>query len=137
MTASANLDLVRSIFTAWERGDFFSSGERADPEIELIQADGPEPSRATGLAEMAAAWAKRLNTFADVRVEAEEYRELDDSQVLVLVRSRGVAKTSGIDLDQIGGERTALLLSLRDGKVMRLVAYFDRDRALADLGLMG
>ena len=84
---------------------------------------------------MAAAWSKRLNTFAGVSVEAEEFRELGDTQVLVLVRARGIAKTSGIDLDQIGGERTALLVSLRDRKVTRLVAYFDRDRALADLGL--
>jgi ketosteroid isomerase-like protein len=133
---STNLDLVRSIYADWERGDF-SSVEWADPGIEFVQADGPEPSRATGLAEMAAAWGKRLNTFADVRVEAEEYRELDDTHVLVLVRSRGVAKTSGIDLEQIAGERTALLVSLRDGKVKRLVLYFDRDRALADLGLDG
>ena len=132
---SANLDLVRSIFTAWERGDFFSSGEWADPEIELVQADGPEPSRATGLAEMATTWRKRLNVIADVRVEVEKYRKLDDTYLLVLVRARGVAKTSGIDLDQIGGERTALLVSLRDRKVTRLVAYFDRDRALADLRL--
>jgi ketosteroid isomerase-like protein len=65
-------------------------------------------------------------------VEAEEYRELDDSRVFVLVRSTGVAKTSGIDLEQIGVGRTALLVSLRDGKVTRLVPYFHRDRALAD-----
>jgi ketosteroid isomerase-like protein len=132
---SENLDLVRSIFADWERGDFFSSGEWADPEIEFVQADGPEPSRATGLAEMAAGWRKRLNEFADVRVAAEEYRELDDTHVLVVVRDAGIARTSGIDLKQIGGERSALLVSLRDGKVTRLVVYFDRDRALADLGL--
>ena len=132
---SENLDLVRSIFADWERGDFFSSGEWADPEIELVQADGPEPSRATGLAEIAAAWLKRLNDFTDIRVEAEEYRELDDTQVLVVVRNSGIAKTSGIDLKQIGGGRSALVVGLRDGKVARLVAYFDRDRALADLGL--
>jgi ketosteroid isomerase-like protein len=133
---SANLDLVRSIYADWERGDFSSVGW-ADPEIELVQADGPEPSRATGLAEMAAAWRKRLSVIADVSVEAEEYHELDDTHVLVLVRNRGIAKTSGIDLRQIAGERSALLASLRDGKVTRLVVYFDRDRALADLGLEG
>jgi ketosteroid isomerase-like protein len=132
---SANLDLVRSIYAAWERGDFFSSGEWADPEIEFVQADGPEPNRATGLAEMAVAWRRRISGFADVRVEAEEYRELDDTHVLVLVRDRGVGNTSGIDLTQIGGERSAALFSLRDGKVTKLVVYFDCDRALADLGL--
>ena len=136
---SANLDLVRSIFADWERGDFLSSGEWADPEIEFVQADGPEPSRTRGVAEMAAAWRDRLNEFTDIRVEAEEYRELDDMRVLVLDRRSGTWKQSGIGF----GKSTALpamgahLFHVTNGKVRRLVAYFDRDRALADLGLEG
>jgi ketosteroid isomerase-like protein len=130
---SANLDLVRSIHAAWERGDY-SSVEWADPEIEFVTADGPDPGSWTGIAAMAEAWRSRLSVFEERRLQAEEYREVDDERVLVLAHASFRGKTSGLELGQIQ-TRGAHLLHIRDGKVTRFVVYWDRDRAFADLGL--
>jgi ketosteroid isomerase-like protein len=130
---SANPDLVRSIYARWERGDF-SSTEWAHPEIEYVTADGPSPDTSTGLAGMADATREWMTVWQDWRVEAEEYRELDDERVLVLVRYGGRGKTSGMEIAQV---RTtgATLFHISGGKVTRLVFYLDRDRAIAELGL--
>src|SRR5215211_5383193 len=126
-----NLNLVRSIFAAWERGDFTST-EWAQPEIEYVIADGPSPGTWSGLAGMAEAERHFLSGWKDYRVEADEYRELDDERVLVLVHFRGRGKTSGLELGQIATEGAAVL-HVRGGKVTKLVLYYERDRALADL----
>ena len=108
----------------------------ADPEIEYVQVGGLAPDSWTGLAGMARAMRDWLSGWEDFRVEAGECRELDDERVLVFTRSSGRGKTSGLDLAQMRAEGTDVL-RVRDGKVTTLVRYFDRDRALADLGLEG
>jgi ketosteroid isomerase-like protein len=130
---SANVDLVHSIYAAWERGDY-SSAEWADPEIEFVMADGPTPGSWRGVAAMATAVRDGLSGWRDFHEEAEEYRELDDERVLVLVDWRGRGKTSGLELGQMRA-KGAGVVHVRGGKVTRLVTYLDRDRALADLGL--
>jgi hypothetical protein len=130
---SENLDLVRSILADWERGAF-SSAEWADPEIELVRPDGPEPGQSSGLASMAEYWRGFLGNWQDVRTVADSYHELDDGRVLVFLHWSGRGKTSGVDVERIQTE-VATLFHLTNGKVTRLVLYFDRDRALADLGL--
>jgi len=131
---SANLDLVRSIFEAWERGDF-SSADWADPAIEYAHADGPDPGVWTGRAEMADAFGDWLSAWQDYTVERDEYRELADARVIVLYRRSGRGKSSGLALEDMYANG-AILFQIHDGKVTRLLHYLSRERALADLGLL-
>jgi ketosteroid isomerase-like protein len=130
---SANLELVRSIFAGWERGDY-SSTEWAHPRIEFATADGPTPGSWTGQAEMAE-WAREwINAWEDFRIQVNEYRELDDERVLVLHDYSGRGKLSGVEIGQMQSKGAALF-HVRGGKVTRLVFYWNRERALTDLSL--
>src|SRR5437879_4561346 len=72
------------IYAEWERGEF-GSVEWADPEIEWVMTGGPAPGSSTRLAGMAEGWRNFLSAWDWYRVEADEYRELDDGRVLVLI----------------------------------------------------
>jgi ketosteroid isomerase-like protein len=131
---SENLDLVRSIAVAVERGELLQRAEWADPKIEWVIADGPTAGTWRGVAGMAESIRNMLSAWDDLRIYVDEYREIDDERVLVLLRRTGRGKTSGLELGEFH-TRGACVCHVRDGKVAKVVNYYDRDRALADLGL--
>jgi ketosteroid isomerase-like protein len=132
---SENLDLVRSIYADWERGDFGHAAEWADADIEYVLAGGgPADGSWRGLDGMAEGFRNYLSAWEDFRVQADEYRELDDGRVLVLTWYSGRGKTSGLNLGSTGA-RGATLFHVRGRVVTRLVTYATSDSALADLGL--
>jgi ketosteroid isomerase-like protein len=132
---SVNLDLVRSIYADLERGDFvraFQTGaEWAHPEFEWIVADGPTAGSFAGIGEATESVSGMLAVWEEFRWEVEEYHTLDDDRVLVLERRRGRGKGSGVETNA----KAATLFHFRDGKLARIVGYWERDRAFADLGL--
>jgi ketosteroid isomerase-like protein len=83
---------------------------------------------------MAEAMRDWLSSWEEFRQRADEYRALDDERVLVLLQWGGRGRTSGLDLGEMRA-KGASLFHVRGGRVTRIVAYVDRDRALADLGL--
>jgi ketosteroid isomerase-like protein len=127
---SENLDLVRSIYGAVGRGDF-GSADWADPEIEYVRADGFEPDTLIGRDGLVAAMRSLFGALQDFRIEAEDYRELDAERVLVLTNASARGKGSGLAIDQKGAE----VFEIQAGKVTRIVTYFDRANAYADLSL--
>jgi hypothetical protein len=132
--ASQNIELVRSICADWERGDY-SSAEWAHPDIEFVRADGPEAGTWRGFAGLAEGTRYRLSAWEGFRVKADDLRQLDDNRVLVLGRLSGRGKTSELELEQLQAT-AAVLFEVGSSQVTRLVVYMDRERALADLGLV-
>jgi hypothetical protein len=132
---SENLDLVRSIYADWERGDF-GHVEWANPDIEYTGVDGLSPGTSRGTPAMGAGWREFVTDWSGFRAEAEEYRELDDERVLVLHCFSGRGRTSGVEVGPTGA-KGACLFYVANGKVTKLLLYSVRERALADLGLEG
>jgi ketosteroid isomerase-like protein len=85
-----------------------------------------------GLDAMAARYGDWLRGWKAFRAEPERYLVVDDSRILVLVHNTGRGRTSGVEFEQ---RSVANYFELREGKVTKLVVYWDRDRALADAGL--
>jgi ketosteroid isomerase-like protein len=69
--------------------------------------------------------------WEDFRLEPDEFREIDDSRVLVLGRMQGRGKASGMEIEA----PAAWVCELRDGKVMRVQFYAHEEAARDDLGL--
>jgi hypothetical protein len=87
-----------------------------------------------GLAEMGEAWDAMLSAWEHLRAVPDEFRELDRERVLVLLRNEGRGKGSGIDIGPIA-TKAANVFRIKDGRVVGLTLYWDRDRAIADLDL--
>jgi ketosteroid isomerase-like protein len=132
-----NVELVRSIYADWERGDF-SRSDWADPDIEFVLADGPEPGQWRGVGAMAKAWSERLSPFDEYRTTGHDYRTLDEERILVFVAHTGRGRFSGLEVADLGDfDQPAALFHVRDGRITRLVVYTSHERAFADLGLEG
>jgi ketosteroid isomerase-like protein len=133
VTGSANVELVRSIYADWERGDF-GSVDWADPEIEWVMVDGPTPGRRTGSSAATREFGDFLRAWEQLYIEGQGVRELDDARVLGVFQFGGRGKSSGVEIAEIRSDG-AHVFYMQNGKVVRIDAYWDRDRALADLGL--
>jgi ketosteroid isomerase-like protein len=125
----SNLDLVRSIYRDWERGDF-SRVDWAHPEISFAVFD-PFEYESQGLGAMDSTWQDWLAAWDEYRVELEQLREVSEDCILSLVRASGRTGGSGATVQH----QSANIFRVSNGRVIRLALYADRDRAFADLGL--
>jgi ketosteroid isomerase-like protein len=89
-----------------------------------------DPAVVRGRAAIDAAVRELTTPWDPYAVEVERLFDVDDG-VLALVRVRGRGRVSGIEIIS----EVAHLWKLRDGKVVTMVYYADREEALAAHGL--
>jgi hypothetical protein len=104
---TSNLDLVRSLYADWERGDF-SRIDWAHPEIEFVITDGAEAGSWSGLTAMAGAWREYLRTWEGFSARAEEYYALGEERVLVPDHFSGRGRASGVELGETSAKGATL-----------------------------
>lgn len=127
----ANVEIVRTVYAAWNREEFPGPSGLLDPDIEYVNPpDAVEPGTRCGLEAFEHAITKTLEGWETWRMEVEDLESHgDDVAVVLSYRARG--RTSGLDVEG----RESALWTVRDGRVIRY-AWFrgpdDAKRALRD-----
>jgi ketosteroid isomerase-like protein len=132
MTAS-NLELTRRAFEAIETGGLEAVLDFLDPEIEFEPPEQALEQRGSfkGHDAVRDRWNLLLEPFEDVRMEPEEFIEADDETVIAVFRIHARGKASGAPVEM----RLAHLVTVRDGRAVRMKAYLDPDEARRAAGL--
>src|SRR4051794_33796494 len=112
---SENLNLVRSIYADWERGDF-GSADWAHPAIQFVMVGAQTLRRGPATRGWPPAGFRFLEAWDDFHLEADQLRELDTTRVLALIRRSGRGRASRLAVEQMRS-LAADVFHVLDGKV--------------------
>jgi ketosteroid isomerase-like protein len=122
------LENPRSIVEALETDTLWPEYREAlsflDPEFEWKTVFLGETHR--GYLETAKVWDDYLRWAADYRVDLQEAEDLGGDQVYAVISLVGTAKTGGAPIEAQFFD----VFTLRNGRIVRLEEYTDRDKAL-------
>jgi ketosteroid isomerase-like protein len=103
-----------------------------DPDIEVKEDPSfPEAGTYRGIDAVSTYFGQFSESFAEFTFEAEDFVDVGDDRVLVLFHIRNRGKGSGATTEA----RPGWIYTVRDGRVVHIEAYLDRDEALAAAGL--
>jgi ketosteroid isomerase-like protein len=128
-----NVEVVRTAFEALNRGGFDEALAYVDPEVEFEPPDEAleRPSSFKGHEALRERWETLLEPFEGLRLEPVEFIDVDDETVITVFRIRVRGRASEVPVEA----EPAYMLAIRDGKVMRMQAYLQKDQALEAAGL--
>lgn len=125
--ASSDIDIVRSAYDAFARGDTDAVLEVCDPDIVIRD---PERTGTTfrGIEGLRRFWEEWFENWEEYLVEPREFEQYGD-EILVRAEQSGRGKRSGIEIRQ----DLFNVLRLRDGRVIEYRLYTKRENALASM----
>jgi ketosteroid isomerase-like protein len=121
-----NVEVVRGLFTAIDRQDWEAALGLFDPAIEWSPTEGTFH----GLEGLATSLMEWLEPWEEHRIEAEEFTKAGD-HVLAVIRLVGRTAGSRMEVDQ----RFFQVYTVSDGRIIRMVEFGTRDKALEAAGL--
>jgi ketosteroid isomerase-like protein len=129
--SQGNVEVVRSIYTEWERGNFWTP-EFFDPEVHVRWADPifARHAETHGAEALAKAVKGMLDAYEQVTATAERIVETAEHVVVADVW-RGRGKASGIELDS----RRASAWTISGGKATEVVFHDQRPDPLEAAGI--
>ena len=127
-----NVEIVRAALAAALGGDQEKMAQLVDPEVEFHGTVGglQEGQIAHGQSEIDEIFeSEDLEAWEERRLEPEEFIDAGDT-VVVLLHEHRRGKGSGVELES----KTALVIAVREGRVVRIQGYLDRAAALQAVG---
>ncbi|MGZ5312405.1 MAG: nuclear transport factor 2 family protein [Solirubrobacterales bacterium] len=128
-----NVKIVRQAFESFLGGDREKTAQLVDPAVEFHGTVGglQEGQVAHGQPEIDRTFeAEDLEAWEERRLEPEEFIDAGDD-VVVLLHEYRRGRGSGVELET----KTAVVVSVSGGRVIRIQGYMDRDAALEAAGL--
>ncbi len=129
-----NVELVRDFIAAGQRQDWRRAAELLDPDVEQHGTVGglEEGQVYRGLSAMIREYESvDLEAWSERRLEPREFLHVDDL-VVVLLHEYRRGRDSGVELE----DDTAVVVTVRDGRIVRIQGYMDQDAALQAAGLL-
>ena len=126
-----NVEFVRRRFGAALEGDWKTSLDKLDPEVEIHDFDLPDAGVYHGH-DGFRAWLERWSDgWESWRMEDVEFRSAGGDRVIALFRVVARARHTGIELER----DDAIVYRIRGGKIVRLDYFNDQGAALDAAGL--
>jgi ketosteroid isomerase-like protein len=123
-----NIELVRHVFDAVNRGDIAAAQEvGADDAVwDWSNSIGPAKGVYRGREQQREFWTSFVEAFDEVRWDPEEIVEVDDSRVIVVNHVRMRGRGSGVEVDAVGAQ----LWTITEGWVRSVKLYQSKAEAL-------